>query len=166
MVGQGGGDHRHLGVLHRSVLRHQGPAWLAGHREIAAQFQLLWTRVVEPDPKTADHGSIFLWVEEVDANNVPTGVPRSYRLPYSRPLADKSNKARDEIMSGNPQEGDANDLAASATTNEADAARNNTEQPLANVESGTSRIEFGDDLRDAPHVEFRPMAGPLLPPKP
>ena len=67
--------------------------------------------MVEPDPKLHDPGAIFFWVEEVDENNVPTGVPRSYRLPYSKPLADKSMKARDEIMSGNPQEGTADDLA-------------------------------------------------------
>ena len=136
-----------------------------GTGKLPPKFQLLWTRVVEPDPKIADRGSIYLWVEEVDANNVPTGVPRSYRLPYSRPLADKSNKARDEIMSGNPQEGDADDLTAEETKNESENARN-TQQPLTNVEPGTSRIEFSDDLRDAPHVEFKPMGTPLLPPKP
>jgi hypothetical protein len=136
-----------------------------GSGKLPPRFQLLWTRVVEPDPKIADRGSIYLWVEEVDANNVPTGVPRSYRLPYSRPLADKSNKARDEIMSGNPQEGDADDLTAEETKNESENARN-TQQPLTNVEPGTSRIEFSDDLRDAPHVEFKPMGTPLLPPKP
>jgi hypothetical protein len=136
-----------------------------GSGKLPPRFQLLWTRVVEPDPKIADRGSIYLWVEEVDANNVPTGVPRSYRLPYSRPLADKSNKARDEIMSGNPQEGDADDLTADETKNESENARN-TQQPLTNVEPGTSRIEFSDDLRDAPHVEFKPMGTPLLPPKP
>ena len=137
-----------------------------GTGKLPPRFQLLWTRVVEPDPKLADHGSIYLWVEEVDTNNVPTGVPRSYRLPYSRPLADKSNKARDEIMSGNPQEGSADDLTANENTNDSDVTRNTTDQALTNVEPGTSRIEFSDDLRDAPHVEFKPMGVPLLPPKP
>jgi len=58
---------------------------------------------------SANPGAIYLWIEEVDANNVPDGVPRSYRLPYSRPLADRSSKARDEIMSGKPQQGLAED---------------------------------------------------------
>ena len=53
--------------------------------------------MVEPDPKIHDAGSIFLWVEEVDENNVPVGTPRSFRLPYTKPMADKSLKARDEI---------------------------------------------------------------------
>ncbi len=66
------------------------------------KFQLLWSRVVEPDLKIGNRGSIYLWVEEVDENNVPSGLPRSYRLPYSVKLADRTNKARDEIMAGNP----------------------------------------------------------------
>src|SRR5438876_167769 len=55
---------------------------------LPAKFQLLWVRLVEPDAKTGDRGAIYLWIEEVDDNNVPNGVPRSYRLPYSRGLAD------------------------------------------------------------------------------
>ena len=62
-----------------------------GTGALPAKFQLLWTRVVEPDPKLSNRGAIYLWVEEVDENNVPSGVPRAYRLPYShqarRPLA-------------------------------------------------------------------------------
>src|SRR5215207_11209518 len=41
------------------------------------RFQLLWVRVVEPDPKTADPGAIYLWLEETDENNVPSGRPRA-----------------------------------------------------------------------------------------
>ena len=58
--------------------------------QLPAKFQLLWARVVEPDLKLANPGAIYLWVEEVDENNVPGGVPRSYRLPYSLPLADRT----------------------------------------------------------------------------
>src|ERR1700730_11977425 len=101
-----------------------------------ARFQLLWTRVVEPDPKSHDAGSIFLWVEEVDENKVPTGTPRSYRLAYTKPLADKSLKARDEIMSGNPQEGTAEDLAENETPPGTMANlpenTNNSQSPTAN----------------------------------
>jgi len=45
------------------------------------KFQLLWSRVVEPDPKLSSKGAIYLWVEEVDENNVPSGLPRAVRLP-------------------------------------------------------------------------------------
>jgi hypothetical protein len=136
-----------------------------GSGRLPARFQLLWTRVVEPDPKIHDAGSIFLWVEEVDENNVPTGTPRSYRLPYTKPMADKSLKARDEIMSGNPQEGTADDLTENETPpggampNIPDNA--NAPQPgAANVDLSQLKL-----LQDAQRVDFKPMTGPFLPSK-
>jgi len=134
-----------------------------GTGHLPAKFQLLWTRVVEPDPKLSERGAVYLWVEEVDENNVPSGVPRSFRLPYSRPLADRSTKARDEIMSGNPQEGTADDMADEETQAEAKGLSN---LPEGHVEPGTAKIEITEALRNAQHVEFRPMGTPLLPPKP
>jgi hypothetical protein len=136
-----------------------------GSGRLPGKFQLLWTRVVEPDVKLHDGGAIFLWVEEVDENNVPLGTPRSYRLPYTKPLADKSLKARDEIMSGNPQEGTADDLTENETPpggampNIPDNA--NAPQPgAANVDLSQLKL-----LQDAQRVDFKPMTGPFLPSK-
>src|ERR1051325_4295492 len=81
------------------------------HGALPPRFQLLWSRVVEPDVRTGDVGAVYLWVEETDENNVPSGTPKSYRLPYSRMLADRSIAARDEIIAGHPQQGLAGDLA-------------------------------------------------------
>src|SRR4051794_28896680 len=41
-----------------------------GSGRLPPKFQLLWTRVVEPDLKLSDPGAIYLWVEEVDTNSV------------------------------------------------------------------------------------------------
>jgi len=135
-----------------------------GSGHLPAKFQLLWTRVVEPDAKSGERGAVYLWVEEVDENNVPSGTPRSYRLPYSRPLADRTSKARDEIMNGVPQEGTADDITAEdsqALTKSTDnLPEGDSSQP------GTSKIEMTEALRQAQHVEFRAMGPPLLPPKP
>src|SRR5215813_2989357 len=46
---------------------------------LPAKFQLLWTRVVEPDVRMGNRGASYLWVEELDGNNVPRGVPRPFR---------------------------------------------------------------------------------------
>jgi len=127
------------------------------------RFQLLWTRVVEPDPKISDPGAIYLWVEELDDNNVPSGTPRSYRLRYTAPLADRSNKAKDEIMAGNPQEGTASEMEGEEQrTEEAklDQQLNGPNQPQA----GLSNVAI-DMLREAQQVEFRALSGPALPPK-
>jgi hypothetical protein len=134
-----------------------------GTGQLPPKFQLLWTRVVEPDPKLGERGAVYLWVEGVDENNVPSGLPRAFHLPYSRPLADRATKARDEIVSGKPQEGTADDLTAEQSQTEAKAAENLPEGTRA--EPGTAKIEMTEALRQAQHVEFRAMGPPLLPRK-
>jgi hypothetical protein len=129
------------------------------------KFQLLWTRVVEPDVKAGNRGAIYLWVEEVDANNVPSGLPRSYRLPYSVKLADRTLKARDEIMAGNPQEGLAEDVVEGDPSSSEASAKPN-QQADGGITSTGGKVELEGPIDQVPRVEFRPMSNPLLPPKP
>jgi len=129
------------------------------------KFQLLWTRVVEPDVKAGNRGAIYLWVEQVDGNNVPSGLPRSYQLPYSVKLADRTLKARDEIMAGNPQEGLAEEITeGDPTSAEANAKPN--QQADGGITSTGGKVELEGPIDQVPRVEFRPMSNPLLPPKP
>ena len=64
------------------------------------RFQLHWAKIVEPDKLLNTPGAIFLWVEELDMLNIPTGVPRAFRLPYTVPLDDGVNEALEMIASG------------------------------------------------------------------
>jgi hypothetical protein len=109
-------------------------------------------------------GAIYLWVEEVDQNNVPSGLPRSYRLPYSLKLAERTLKARDEIMAGNPQEGEANEMNGENTS--AGENRPNMEQQDGGTVSQSGQVNLDDIMEQIPRVDFRPMSGPVLPPKP
>jgi len=129
------------------------------------KFQLLWTRVVEPDVKAGNRGAIYLWVEEVDGNNVPSGLPRSYQLPYSVKLADRTLKARDEIMAGNPQEGLAEEITEGDPSS-ADASAKPNQQADGGITSTGGKVELEGPIDQVPRVEFRPMSNPLLPPKP
>ena len=137
-----------------------------GTGALPARFQLLWTRVVEPDPKAGSPGAIYLWVEEVDTNNIPSGLPRSYRLPYSLKLADRSLKARDEIMSGHPQEGSAEEMTGSDAQAQAQQQRADNQQQDGGTKSTGGPVDLDIPLEGIPRVEFRPMSAPLLPPKP
>jgi hypothetical protein len=139
--------------------------WPASSTPLPSKFQLLWTRVVEPDVKAGNRGAIYLWVEEVDGNNVPSGLPRSYRLPYSVKLADRTLKARDEIMAGNPQEGLAEDVAEGDPTSSEASAKPN-QQADGGITSTGGKVELEGPIDQVPRVEFRPMSNPLLPPKP
>ena len=140
------------------------------------RFQLLWSRVVEPDVRTGDAGAVYLWVEETDENNVPSGTPKSYRLPYSRTLADRSIAARDEIIAGHPQQGLAGDLAGQDDAAGSDQAGTQSSQAEAHppqapvsaetrAEPGAARIDMNAQLAQAEPVRFRAMPPPTLPPK-
>jgi hypothetical protein len=142
---------------------------------LPARFQLLWSRVVEPDVKSGNAGAVYLWVEETDDNNVPSGTPKSFALPYSRALADRADAARDEILKGHPQQGLAGDLdgqdAADGERKPGEGARTEAHPPQVELrgetraESGTARIEMDAALAQAQPVHFRPMPAPTLPPK-
>jgi hypothetical protein len=69
------------------------------------RFQVLWTRVLEPNPSRGEPGAIHLWLEALDDANLPSGVPRAYLLPYSRDLAGRVSAAQAEIEKGHPQGG-------------------------------------------------------------
>src|SRR5258708_33552869 len=68
--------------------------WPAEAR-IPEHFQLHWATVVEPDKLNGLPGSIYLWIEGLDENNMLAGTPRAFRLPYSRELADRIGHAND-----------------------------------------------------------------------
>ena len=68
-------------------------------------FKLLGARIVEPHSVEGDPGSIYLWIEACDDDNLPSGVPRAYRLPYSAKLADKTEAAVRASADGHPQGG-------------------------------------------------------------
>lgn len=65
-----------------------------------ARLSLVATRVVEPDAFTGAEGSIFLWVEELDDENVPSGRPRSFELAYTDEAAEQAEGAQAQLNSG------------------------------------------------------------------
>jgi hypothetical protein len=69
-------------------------------QSMPARFSLVWTVVSEPNKLTKDPGAIYLWADALDANNVPSGRPRSYELPYTEALARKVAAAQEKREQG------------------------------------------------------------------
>ena len=69
------------------------------------RFKLLHARIVEPHSLAGDPGAIHLWVEAIDDDNCPSGVPRAYRLPYDAKLAERAEAAIKASAKGKPQGG-------------------------------------------------------------
>jgi hypothetical protein len=130
------------------------------------RFKLLHARIVDPHTVESDPGSVYLWVEALDDDNRPSGVPRAYRLPYSDQLAEKTHAAENEIAAGRPQGGRAADFG----TGEGgliDAAREYIlpKTVIQTAGGDPSTGEFKAALRAGDGVSFTPLLPPRMPPK-
>lgn len=134
---------------------------------LPATFKLLQARIVEPHSLEGDPGSIYLWVEALDEDNRPSGVPRAYRLPYSDSLAEKTDRAAGEVAAGRPQGGRAADFG-SGEGGLLDAAREYV-TPTVVMETSGGDPSTGGGLVAAPRagdaVSFTPLLPPRMPPK-
>ena len=129
---------------------------------VPQRFQLHWATVVEPDKLNGLPGSIYLWVEALDENNMLAGTPRAFRVPYSRELADRIGRAKERIEQGTDQLGTARDL--DVPESEPDADRRLAGAPPRQNEPGSP----GDPtafIQHMPSIEFEDMPPPPLPPK-
>jgi len=94
--------------------------WPSSER-VPDRFNLLATRIVEPNRRMDEAGSIFFWLERIDDDNVPSGQPLSYRIPYSDDLARAADRAQALIDQGAAVEAMlrevVGDEAGSGTTN-------------------------------------------------
>jgi hypothetical protein len=50
--------------------------------QLPQRFSLLHTYVEEPDKQRDFAGNIYLWVQEIDENQIPIAAPRAYVIPY------------------------------------------------------------------------------------
>ena len=140
--------------------------WATADR-LPTTFKLLQARVVDPHTVEGDPGSIYLWVEALDDDNRPSGVPRAYRLPYTDSLAEKADKAASEVAAGREMGGRAADFGTGEGGLLATARQLVT--PEAILETSGGDPTTGGGLAAAPRagdgVSFTPLLPPRMPPK-
>jgi len=130
------------------------------------RFQVLWARIIEPNPVQTEPGAIHLWLEELDESNLPSGVPRAYLLPYSTELARRVSAAQEEIEAGRPQGGRSRFFG-----NEPQEARIggnapvNTAAPPGGDPSGGGLLDPAFLGGQSKSVDLIPLPKPVLPPK-
>lgn len=64
------------------------------------RFSLLATRIVEPDKLKGLPGRIYLWVEEVDDNQIVISPPRAFEVAYEVETASDVATAQQQIEGG------------------------------------------------------------------
>jgi len=139
--------------------------WASTDR-LPVSFKLLQARIVEPHSLEGDPGSIYLWVEELDDDHRPSGIPRAFRVPYDDSLAEKTHAAQNEIAAGHPQGGRAADFGG-GDGSIIDAVREYvTPKVILETTGGDSSTgEFMPPPGAQLGAVFTPLPPPRMPPK-
>ena len=138
----------------------------ASTEALPKSFKLLQARIVEPHSVEGDSGSVYLWIEALDEDNHPSGVPRAFRLPFTDQLADKTHTAMNEIKAGHPQGGRAADFGG-GEGRLIDAVREYI-TPKTVIETSGGDSSTGEFIAPSPGGEgvvFTPLPPPRMPPK-
>ena len=133
------------------------------------KFKLLGARIVEPHSLEGDPGAIHLWVEALDDDNFPSGVPRAYRLPYDAHLAERTEAAVRASANGVPQGGRTADFGNGQGGNAQATAREATPSTIITTGGGDPSsggpIDPQLDQQQNQAINFTPLAPPRMPPK-
>jgi hypothetical protein len=139
--------------------------WATTER-LPASFKLLQARIVDPHTVEGDPGSVYLWVEELDEDNRPSGVPRAYRLPYSDVLAERTHEAERQMASGHAQGGRAADFGNGEGGVIQSVREYILPKVIINTSGGDSSTgEFRAAAQAGDGVSFTPLLPPRMPPK-
>jgi len=128
--------------------------------ELPGHFQVLWAQVEEPDKFTGEDGAIYMWLDELDEYNIPSGVPRAHQLPYTDRLAEAVLEVTDQIQEG---------MDVAGTAEMFDEKELVDKEALEDVEDGDDRSggRFDVDVFPDDHqvIQFEEMPAPILPDK-
>ena len=144
----------------------QGLLGWATEARLPPRFKLLQARIVDPHTVEGDPGSVYLWVEALDDDNRPSGVPRAFRLPYNDTLAEKTHAAENQIAAGHPQGGRAADLGTGEGGLIGAAREYITPNIVLETTGGDPSIGGGlATPQGGEGVSFTPLLPPRMPPK-
>ena len=134
-----------------------------------ARFNLVSTRIIEPDMLRGTPGRIYLWIEEVDEDQIIISPPRAFEVPYEVDLSIQVAEAQSELNGGSTILGEF--AATEEQTGERQAAPRegaNTGDFSAGTDVGTANGEGGkfEDTTAANTLTFSDMPPVSLPSKP
>jgi hypothetical protein len=132
-------------------------------------FKLLHARILEPHSRVGDPGAIYLWVEELDDGNRPSGIPRAYRLPYNAKFAQKAEAAVKASAEGKPQGGRTADFGTGEGGEGQVTAREVTPSSITTTGGGDPSsggpLDPGFAHDQGQNIVFSPLPPPRMPPK-
>ena len=142
--------------------------WPAGGA-MPERFNLLATRIIEPGIVRGDSGHIYLWVEEIDQDQIIISMPRAYEVPFAVELAFEVEKAQEVLDTGGSIMGEFDAEEAEAASGDGGSQRDPNADQLATGNDGGSATGEGtrfDGTSPTASLTFSDMAPVALPTKP
>lgn len=143
--------------------------------QLPARFSLIATYVDEPDQQADKPGQIFLWVQEIDENQLPVAEPRAYVMPYivetmkgvtqSQEMLDRGEKVLGESKTQVTEEGkEAGEDNGGAAAGDHENGRGQTNNMAGGQRTNNSAGSiFG--FPGGQSVNFSPMPAVAMPQK-
>ncbi|MGB3339357.1 MAG: hypothetical protein WBA73_19450 [Devosia sp.] len=142
--------------------------WPAGGA-MPERFNLLATRIVEPGIVKGDIGHIYLWVEEIDQDQIIISPPRAYEVPFVVELAFEVEKAQEVLDTGGSIMGEFDAEQAEAASGDNASRQNENVDQLATGNDGGNATGEGtrfDGTSPTASLTFSDMPPVPLPTKP
>lgn len=130
------------------------------------RFNLVATRMVEPNEARGEAGHIYLWVEEIDENQFIISAPRAYEVPFKLELAFEVDKAQEVLDGGGSVMGELDTEKTETSGGGSDNAEGLKEGSGGN-DGGAATGEGArfDGVKPAGNIVFSDMPAPSLPAK-
>jgi hypothetical protein len=133
--------------------------------EPPTHFKLHWARVVEPNLLMKEKGHVFLWLEELDELNFPSGVPRAYALAYDPELVKKVEVAMGKIQEGEEVYGTISDEAPEEAADTAEALAEKVREGARRAGPESAAVGERYFAFDPEMLTFGEAAAPITPSK-
>jgi hypothetical protein len=146
-----------FGVTYQTVNGMMG--WPTAQRP-PPRFNLVWSRITDPDKKTNSAGAIYIWAEELDENNVPSSKPRSYQLSYTDALARKIAGAQEKRDKGIDVMGRLDDDPGREDDASGKTIKMGQIQKDGEQNAATDTVPFRDDAASINFEELPPVVLP------
>jgi hypothetical protein len=125
------------------------------------RFEVLSTRIVEPDDARDEDGALYLWIEELDENNVPLARPRAFALPYDDRLAEEVAEVQEQLDAGE-------EIMGVVQEDDAELEPADGDLRIGEIPEGVELTTNNDTVPfrlEGLNVEFEELPPVLLPPK-
>tara|TARA_B110000438_G_C15797474_1_gene643530 strand:+ start:937 stop:1560 length:624 start_codon:yes stop_codon:yes gene_type:complete len=133
--------------------------------KLPEKFKIHYTYIKEQDKFLNEPGFILMWLETLDEFNIPEGMPRVYKLPYSRALENELEIVKDKIEMGVEQAGTSEQIEQfSKKKDEKDNKKEGEKKEGAELTDESSDYDV-ESFEEGYQILFQDMPAVILPQK-